>query len=266
MTIAGFDPSGGAGVLADIKTIAALGCFGVAAITSITSQNTRGVYTAYHQSEDVLRGQILPLLDDFEIAAVKIGMLPTTEQIKVVVELLERVPLKNIVIDPVFQSTSGHALINIEARQFLIESLLPYADVVTPNLSETEVLLGIQCNSVEEMKAAARVLSFRFSQKKQVAILVKGGHLNSGATDVLFDGENEIEFSSSKLMSRHTHGTGCTLASAIASLLAQGLQLSDAIQEAKEFVRGAIQHAPGLGKGKGPMNHFFNYVPKSSII
>lgn len=253
-------------MLADIKTIAALGCFGVAAITSITSQNTRGVYNTYHQTEDVLRGQILPLLEDFEIAAVKIGMLPTTEQIKVVVEILEQFPLKNIVIDPVFQSTSGYALMNTEARQFLIEGLLPYADVVTPNLSETEVLLGVRCNSVEEMKAAARALSLQLSQKKQVAILVKGGHLNSGATDVLFDGENEIEFASSKLMSRHTHGTGCTFASAIASLLAQGNCLSNAIQEAKKFVRGAIQQAPGLGKGKGPMNHFFNYVPKSSII
>lgn len=266
LTIAGFDPSGGAGVLADIKTFAAFGCFGVAAITSLTSQNTRGVFATFHQPSKVFRAQLAPLLDDFEIAAVKIGMLPTVELIEVVIELLGSQTLPNIVLDPVLQSSSGFALMDGEAQKMLLEKVLPMTDVVTPNLNEVNILLGKKPTTIEEMQDAAQVLSRQFSQHKKVAVLVKGGHLPNEATDTLFDGDALHSFTGKKLASLHTHGTGCTLSSALASLLAQNCALSKAVERAKNYVTEAIIKAPQLGHGAGPMNHFFNYVAKPPYL
>lgn len=263
LTIAGFDPSGGAGVLADSKTFVALGCFGVAAVTSLTAQNTLGVRATFHQPANVLRAQLLPLLDDYEIAAVKIGMLPTQELIEVVIELLEQYSLPNVVLDPVLQSSSGYPLMADEAKNFLREILLPRVDVVTPNLDETAILLGIKPNSVEKMRIAAQALSQQVSRDKPVAVLVKGGHLETEATDVLFDGQTWHSFTTARLVTRHTHGTGCTLSSAIAAFLAQDYALPEAVQRAKKFVTEAIRHAPGIGHGAGSLNHFFAYAPIS---
>ena len=176
LTIAGFDPSGGAGVLADSKTFAAFGCFGAAAITSLTSQNTRGVFATFHQSAAVLRAQLVPILADYDLAAVKIGMLPTVELIEVVIEILAQRTLKNIVLDPVLQSSSGFALMDEAAKTLLLEKLLPLTDVVTPNLNEVEILLGRKPMTVQEMQTAAQQLSVQLSHHKPVAVLVKGGH------------------------------------------------------------------------------------------
>lgn len=263
LTIAGFDPSGGAGVLADCKTFAAFDCFGAAAITSLTSQNTQGVYATYHQTGEILRQQLAPVLEDYEVAAVKIGMLPTRELVEVVAAMIPKYDLKNIVIDPVLRASSGYSLIEDVTKNLLLEALLPLTDLVTPNLDEVEMLLGTKPSSLTEMEEAAQHLSQQFTAKKKtpVAVLVKGGHLPQTATDVLFDGKEIHVFSTAKIASRHTHGTGCTLSSAIAALLAHGFVLPEAVQRAKAYVTAAISQAPGIGHGAGPMNHFYSYAP-----
>ncbi|MFN7927146.1 MAG: bifunctional hydroxymethylpyrimidine kinase/phosphomethylpyrimidine kinase [Blastocatellia bacterium] len=266
LTIAGFDPSGGAGVLADCKTFAAFGCFGAAAITSLTSQNSQGVYATYHQTPEILQAQWQPLLADYDLAAVKIGMLPTAAMIASVAATIAQHGLRHIVLDPVLRSSSGYPLIDDEAKQALLTCLLPLVDLVTPNLDEVAVLLGTKPTSPEEMRAAAERLSQQLSAQKTVAVLVKGGHLREAATDVLFDGKETHVFSAPRLVSRHTHGTGCTLSSAIAALLARGWALPAAVQRAKEFVTAAITHAPGIGHGAGPMNHFYRYAPDESFL
>ncbi len=263
ISIAGFDPSGGAGVLADIKTFAALGCFGVAAITSLTFQNTVAVYGAAHQSDATLRSQIEPLIGDFKIAAVKTGMLPARETIEVTAEIIERHALPNVVVDPVIRSTSGHDLIGEPAMKFMIERLLPLADVITPNLAEAAALTGLEVKDLEGMKRAAariREMCARQSARKEArrAVVVKGGHLENEATDLLLDGDEFHTFRDQKIATRNTHGTGCTLSSAIAALLAQGLEIPDAVARAKKYLIAALRAAPDIGRGAGPLNHFAN--------
>jgi hydroxymethylpyrimidine kinase/phosphomethylpyrimidine kinase len=257
LSIAGFDPSGGAGVLADIKTFSAFGCFGTAAITSLTSQNTMAVYGAIHQSAETLRTQIEPVVNDFQIAAVKTGMLPTLETIEVTAEMIEHRELPNVVVDPVIRSTSGFDLIDESAMKFLIERLLPLASVVTPNMTEAERLTGIEVKDLDGMKRAAKRIYelARLSAIRNQAVLVKGGHLPDEATDVLFDGKQFQLFRAPKIITRNTHGTGCTLSSAIAALLAKGCEVAEAIAEAKRYLEAALQSAPNLGHGAGPLNH-----------
>lgn len=262
LSIAGFDPSGGAGVLADIKTFAAFGCFGTAAITSLTWQNTVAVYGAVHQSAETLRGQIEPVLDDFAIAAVKTGMLPTRETIDLTAELIASRRLTNIVVDPVIRSTSGFDLIDDAAMRHLIERLLPLADVITPNMAEAERLTGLPVRDLDEMKRAAEAISALAAQGASPrpaaarTVLVKGGHLAGDAIDLLFDGREFHSFSAPRLSTRNTHGTGCTLSSAIAALLAQGRPIVEAVAQAKTYIVNAIGAAPNLGHGAGPLNHF----------
>lgn len=254
LSIAGFDPSGGAGVLADIKTFAAFGCFGAAAITSLTSQNTVAVYGAFHQSAESLRAQLEPVISDYEIAAVKVGMLPTREMIEAAAELIDRHRLPNVVVDTVMRSTSGYDLIDERALEVLIERLLPLASVVTPNLAEAERLTGAEIKDIEGMKRAARRIS-KLAQSAGLAVLVKGGHLPNEATDVLFDGSGFEIFRAPKIASRNTHGTGCTLSSAIAALLAQGCSVKEAVSKAKVYLEAALRTAPNIGRGAGPLNH-----------
>lgn len=254
LSIAGFDPSGGAGVLADIKTFAALGCYGAAAITSLTSQNTLGVFAAYHQPAEVVRAQIEPLLSDFEIAGVKIGMLPTRETVETVAELIIERSLPNVVLDPVIRSTSGYELIEREAAAQLVERLLPLAALVTPNLAEAEQLTGLSLTNDEGMAKAGE----RLREMGARAVLVKGGDLKGEteeAIDVLVDERGCRRFSAARVRTRHTHGTGCTLSSAIAARLARGEDLDTAIAGAKEYLVAALRAAPGLGHGAGPPNH-----------
>ncbi|MFN0108954.1 MAG: bifunctional hydroxymethylpyrimidine kinase/phosphomethylpyrimidine kinase [Blastocatellia bacterium] len=255
LSIAGFDPSGGAGVLADIKTFAAFGCFGVAAITSLTSQNTMTVHGAAHQSAETLRMQIDPIVSDFDIAAVKTGMLPTREAIEVVAQSIEQHALPKVVVDPVIRSTSGYDLIDEKAMSFLIERLLPLARVITPNMAEAERLTGLEVSDLDGMKRAAEKI-YEMAAICDGAVLVKGGHLPNEATDVLFDGAEFKMFRSAKIATRNTHGTGCTLSAAIAALLAIGDGIPEAILKAKNYLESAMRSAPNLGHGHGPLNHF----------
>jgi hydroxymethylpyrimidine kinase/phosphomethylpyrimidine kinase len=258
LTIAGFDPSGGAGVLADIKAIAAHGGFGAAVITSLTYQNTQAVYGAAHQSAATVRQQVEPVLLDFAVAAIKTGMLPTSEIILTVAELIEQHALPNFVLDPVIRSTSGFDLIDDGALQALREHLLPLAAVITPNMAEAERLTGLRVKTLEEMHIAARAIYDKCGK----SVLVKGGHLPDEAVDIWFDG-NEFElFRAPHLKTRNTHGTGCTLSAAVAANLANGLTMRAAIAGAKNYLNAALLAAPDLGKGHGPLNHFPLFTPQ----
>lgn len=258
LSIAGFDPSGGAGTLADIKTFAAFGCFGTAAIASLTFQNTVAVYGAAHQSAETLRAQIEAIVSDFQIAAVKTGMLPTRETIETTADCIERFELPNVVVDPVIRSTSGYDLIDDVAVQVMVERLFPLAKVITPNMNEAARLAGFAVTDLESMiRAAEHIFEMQKpGQGSQASVLVKGGHLDDEATDVLFDGHKHSLLREKKISSRNTHGTGCTLSSAIAALLAQGYSVQESIERAKRYIVEAIRTAPDLGAGAGPLNHF----------
>lgn len=254
MTIAGFDPSGGAGILADIKAIAAMGGFGVAAVTSLTFQNTVGVFGAAHQTRETLRRQIEPLLEDFEIAAIKTGMLPAAEVIEEVAGIVRaRRGSAPLVVDPVVRSTSGYDLIDDQALNALVKELMPLATIVTPNAAEAERLTGIQVASLDAMQEAAAAIRAMGAR----AVLVKGGDVMiETATDLLLDDNGAQVFAAERVISSSTHGTGCTLAAALATLLARGYALPQAIALAKRYLIAAIRHAPPLGHGHGPLNHF----------
>jgi hydroxymethylpyrimidine/phosphomethylpyrimidine kinase len=252
MTIAGFDPSGGAGILADIKTIGAMGGYAVAAITSLTFQNTLGVFGAVHQSGETVRRQIEPLLDDFKIVAVKTGMLPTAEVIHDVSVMITTNGLAPVVVDPVVRSTSGYDLIDDLALAALVEKLFPLAAVVTPNAAEAERLTGIRIADLDAMRQAAAAIRAMGAR----AVLVKGGDVTGEfATDLLLDDSGARTFSVERVHSTSTHGTGCTLAAALATLLASGCSLAEAVERAKHFIVEAIRYAPALGHGHGPLNH-----------
>jgi hydroxymethylpyrimidine kinase/phosphomethylpyrimidine kinase len=253
LTIAGFDPSGGAGVIADLKTFTAFGCFATAAVTSLTFQNTAGVYGAATQSAETVRRQALPVVEDFRVGGMKTGMLPTREIISEVARLLRETGLGETepVIDPVVRSTSGYDLIDDDALDALKGELLPLARVVTPNVPEAERLTGMKIGGEEDMGRAARLIR----QMGARAVLVKGGHLTGDALDLLDDGGEVRLFRAPRLHTGSTHGTGCTLAAAIAACLARGLALAEAVEAAKRFVTAAIRRAPGLGRGHGPVRH-----------
>lgn len=253
LTIAGFDPSAGAGILADIKTISAFRCFGVAAVTSLTFQNTQGVFGAVHQTGRSIRGQVEPLLSDFDIAAVKTGMLPSAAIIEEVAALITANGLGPVVVDPVIRSTSGFDLIDGDALAALVEKLFPLAALVTPNAAEAERLAGFRVHDLETMRNAAAAICALGAP----AVLVKGGEIGGDtATDLLMQGERVRTFSAERVVSSSTHGTGCTLSSAVASLLARGKSLDNAIAQAKGYVVAAIRDAAALGHGHGPLNHF----------
>ena len=251
LTVAGFDPSGGAGVVADVKTITAFGCFAAAAVTSLTYQNTTGVFGASHQTGEAVRAQVLPVVEDFRVAGAKTGMLPTREVIEEVARLFRETSLPAPVVDPVVRSTSGFDLIDDEALGALKRELLPLARVVTPNIPEAERITGLRIRDRDAMVEAARMMRALGAR----AVLVKGGHLQGRALDVL-DEEGEVTyFDAERVETTSTHGTGCTLAAAIAACLARGLNLEDSVGAAKRFVTEAIRRAPGLGRGHGPVKH-----------
>jgi hydroxymethylpyrimidine/phosphomethylpyrimidine kinase len=261
LTIAGLDPSGGAGIVADIKTFSAFGCFATAAISSVTFQNTTGVFGAVHQTADSIRRQIEPVFDDFEVAAVKTGMLPTREIIETVAAILAERNVQHLVVDPVVRSTSGFDLINDAALDAVIEKLFPLATVITPNIPEAERIAKMPIRSFEDIKAAAKIMQ----QLGAKNVLIKGGHSMSAecgvrsavsrkATDYLFLGDTLKTFEADYIDSTATHGTGCTLAAAIAANLGWEIDLVEAVRTAKEFVTDAIRTAPMIGKGNSPIN------------
>ena len=256
LTIAGLDPSGGAGILADIKTFGAFGCFGAAAVTSITYQNTVGVFGAENVSAENVRRQAEPVFEDFTVAAVKTGMLPTREIIEAVAEMIEKHRPAHFVVDPVVRSTSGFDLVDDEALAILCDMLLPLATVITPNLSEAERIAGFAIESNDDRVRAIR----KMREMGAANVLLKGGHAKGGAPptkaiDVLFGGDSIEYFEAEFIETTSTHGTGCTLAAGIAANLALGHGLSSAIRAAKAFVTEAIRSAPGIGRGHGPVNH-----------
>jgi hydroxymethylpyrimidine/phosphomethylpyrimidine kinase len=250
LSIAGFDPSGGAGLVADIKTFTAFGCFATAAVTSLTFQNTTGVFGAVHQTAGAVRAQVMPVVEDFEVACAKTGMLPTREVIEEVARLFRQTTLPAPVVDPVVRSTSGYDLIDDEALGSLVRELLPLARVVTPNIPEAERITGLRIRDEEGMLEAAR----RMREMGAQAVLVKGGHLEGEAADLLDDAGQVQSFRARRIETTQTHGTGCTLAAAIAAGLGHGQTLQQAVAAAKRFVTRAILNAPGLGHGHGPIN------------
>ena len=255
LSIAGLDPSGGAGLVADIKTIAALGCFPAAALTSITYQNTTGVFGAEHQSAETLRAQVEPIVQDLTVAAAKTGMLPTAEIVAEVARLFAEENLPAPVVDPVVVATSGDVLIDDEAFEILKTKLFPLARLVTPNIPEAEKLAGLSIKSEPDMRHAAEAIQSIGAR----AVLVKGGHRSVGgqALDILLD-ENGIftEFQTDYIEIGDVHGSGCTLSAAIAASLAKGLPLEDSIAAAKKYVTDAIRAlktAPRIGHGAKPL-------------
>ena len=252
MTIAGSDSGGGAGIQADLKTFAALGVFGTSAITALTAQNTENVLGIFPVSPEFVALQIDAVVKDIGTDAVKTGMLSNAGIIEAVAASIRKHGLAPLVVDPVMVAKSGDALLEPEARDALISKLLPLAAVVTPNLPEAEVLAGMAIPDLAAMRHATQALL----TLGVPAVLLKGGHL-SGETvvDLLATEDGVEEFPAPRIASRHTHGTGCTLASAIAAGLAQGVPLRDAVLRARGFVRAAILAAPRLGAGHGPLNH-----------
>lgn len=248
LSIAGFDPSGGAGLVADIKTFTAFGCFATAAVTSLTFQNSVGVFGALHQTASALRAQVLPVVEDFPVAAAKTGMLPTREVVSEVARLFLETSLPAPVVDPVVRSTSGYDLIDEDALAALVQKLFPQARLVTPNIPEAERISHLRIKDEKGMREAAR----RMREMGARAVLVKGGHLETEALDLLDDGGRVHVFRAERIQTTYTHGTGCTLSAAIAANLAQGKSLEEAVATAKHFVTRAIQNAPGLGHG--PIN------------
>lgn len=262
LSIAGSDCSGGAGIQADLKAISALGGYAATAITAITVQNTTGVRAIHAVPPVYVRGQIEVVMEDIRPDAVKIGMINDVEIVKVISSCLRKYQPRFVVFDPVMVSTSGHKLIEDDAISALTRELMPLSSLITPNLSEAEVLTGHPINKVEEMKAAApELLKFGCG-----AVLLKGGHLEGGKMcDVLqIAGENEpYLFVSDKIESKNTHGTGCTLSSAIATFLALGYEMPQAVERAKAYVTGGINAGKDvhIGEGHGPLNHFYAPVP-----
>ena len=255
LTIAGVDPSGGAGIVADIKTIAALGCFPAAAITSITFQNTTGVFGAEHQTAATLRAQVEPIVQDVAVAATKTGMLATAEIVAETARLFAAEKLPAPVVDPVVVATSGDVLIDEEAFEILKTRLFPLARIVTPNIPEAEKLAGFSIDSEGDMKRAAEAILLLGPG----AVLVKGGHrkFNSDALDVLLDRQGIFtEFRNEYIDAGEIHGSGCTLSAAIASNLARGATLEDAVRDAKSYVTDLIRRlksAPRIGHGAAPL-------------
>jgi len=257
LTIAGFDPSCGAGVTADIKTIAAHGCYGTACITALTVQTTGGVRRVEPVAKEVVRETLRELAADMPPAAVRIGMLGSPDVVDAVAEFLDSTKPPNVVLDPILRSTSGAALLDDKGVARLVKTLLPLASVVTPNIDEAAALTGLPVGDIEQMKAAARKLHEMGAQN----VVVTGGHLERAA-DVLSIAQPEgnfeqVEFVSDRLHSTSTHGTGCAFATALAANLAQGRQLQYAIVLAKAYVTKAISRAFPLGKGLGPLHHLY---------
>ncbi|MBZ5538658.1 MAG: bifunctional hydroxymethylpyrimidine kinase/phosphomethylpyrimidine kinase [Acidobacteriia bacterium] len=254
LTIAGFDPSCGAGIAADLKTISACGAYGIAAITALTIQNTVGVNRVIPIEPLVLIQQIEYLIEDIRPAAVKIGMLATKENVEGLRKFLLSNPLSRIVIDPVIRSSSGSALLTDEAIDVFKTAILPLADCLTPNISEAEILSGLKVRNVDEMKKAAE----RIVALGSKAVVITGGHLIE-PTDVLFDGATYEIFAAERVGPSHTHGTGCTFSSALATFLALGCSLKTATANAKNYVTRAIQRSYPIGRGRSPLNHFPDY-------
>ena len=254
LTIAGSDSSGGAGIQADIKTMQANGVYAMSAITALTAQNTTGVSGIFEVTPEFLGQQLDAVFTDIYPDAVKIGMVASADLVKMIAFKLKEYKAERIVVDPVMVSTSGSRLISEEAIQILKTELFPLASVLTPNIPEAEVLFGASIHSAEDMERAAQAIS----EEYHCAVLLKGGHQLNDANDLLYAEEKSRWFYGRRIDNPNTHGTGCTLSSAIASNLAKGYGLEEAVERAKEYISGALAAMLDLGAGSGPMDHGFD--------
>ena len=254
LSIAGSDSCGGAGIQADIKTMTMNGVYAMSAVTALTAQNTTGVRGILESTPEFLKEQIDAVFEDIFPDAVKIGMVSSAELIKVIADRLKFYKAKNIVVDPVMVATSGSKLIKTDAVATLIEELFPIASIVTPNIPESEILSGISVSCKENMVKAAKQIGETYG----TTVLIKGGHSISDANDLLYTEGECIWFEGSRINNSNTHGTGCTLSSAIASNLAKGFDLAESVKRSKEYISEALSANLNLGKGSGPIKHSFN--------
>ena len=254
LTIAGSDCSGGAGIQADLKTMTMNGVYAMSAITALTAQNTTGVRAIQESTPDFLKQQIDAVFEDIYPDAVKIGMVASSELIRVIADRLKYYDAKNVVIDPVMVASAGSSLMKQNAVQTLITELLPISTLVTPNIPEAQVLSGMSIQNKKDMIAAAKQIGDSY----HCAVLLKGGHSINDANDLLYADGELVWFEGKRINNPNTHGTGCTLSSAIASNLAKGFTLTESIQRAKDYISGALAAMLDLGKGSGPMNHAFD--------
>jgi hydroxymethylpyrimidine/phosphomethylpyrimidine kinase len=257
LSIAGSDSGAGAGIQADLKTFAAHKTYGLSVITAITAQNTMGVKKFEEVSIELIKSQLDAVFEDFDISAVKTGMLPSAKIIKLVADYFKRISSPTVV-DTVMIAKGGHSLVKDDAVKAIIYDLIPVAFLITPNIDEAEVILDMKINNVEEMKLASEKL-LKLNCK---AVLLKGGHLEGDKSiDVLYDGEKYSFFEAERINTENTHGTGCTLSSAIAANLGKGLSLEDSVKKAKDYISNAILYASKnkIGHGHGPLNHFYMF-------
>jgi hydroxymethylpyrimidine/phosphomethylpyrimidine kinase len=254
LTIAGSDSGGGAGIQADLKTFAAFGVYGMSAITALTAQNTMGVQAVVELEVEFISAQIQSVVLDIGVDAVKTGMLSSAPIISRVAGDLRRLGIEKLVVDPVMVAKSGDRLLRPDAVEVMITELFPLALVVTPNLHEASALTGLKVENLEGMKKAA----VRLKEFGPRYVIVKGGHLEGSPLDLLFDGSGFKEYSTIRHQTPHTHGTGCTYASAIAAGLARGFTVEQAVKQAKDYITGAIEKGLAIGKGRGPVHHFFD--------
>ena len=253
LSIAGSDCSGGAGIQADIKTMTMNGVYAMSVITALTAQNTTGVKAIQESTPDFLQQQLDAVFEDIYPDAVKIGMVSSSELIHVIADRLRYYNARNIVIDPVMVASAGSSLMKQNAVQTLIKELLPISTLVTPNIPEAQVLSGMSIENKEDMISAAKQIGDSY----HCAVLLKGGHSINDANDLLYTEGELVWFEGKRINNPNTHGTGCTLSSAIASNLAKGLTLTESVQKAKDYISGALAAMLDLGKGSGPMNHAF---------
>ncbi len=253
LTIAGSDCSGGAGIQADMKTMTVHGVYAMSVITAITAQNTTGVYGVMDIDLDMIESQIDCVFQDIRPDAVKIGMVSSIDIIELIARKLKEYDAKNIVVDPVMFSTSGHSLLSDDAMSTLIDTLIPIADIITPNISESKALANLDISTKEGMTKAGKQISKTYDGY----ILIKGGHLISDADDLLYSKDKHVWMKGRRIDNNNTHGTGCTLSSAIVSNLALGYGMQQSVERAKQYVAGAIADGLDIGKGDGPLNHSY---------
>lgn len=258
LSIAGSDSSGGAGIQADLKTMIMNGVYGMSAVTALTAQNTSEVRSVLESTPEFLKQQIDAVFEDIFPDAVKIGMVSSGELMRVVASRLRHYRAKNVVVDPVMASTSGTSFMETDAAQILVSELLPLADLVTPNIPEAQILSGRTIRRRSDMPAAAKAIGDACG----CAVLLKGGHSADGADDLLYADGTFCWFEGRRIDNQNTHGTGCTLSSAIASNLAKGFDLAEAVKRAKDYLSGALSAMLDLGRGSGPLNHAFDLTSR----
>ncbi len=267
LTIAGSDSCGGAGIQADLKSLSANGVYGMSVITAITAQNTMGVFAVQDLDEEIIKAQIDAIFTDIIVDAVKIGMVSKISTIVAINEKLNQYKPKNIVLDPVMISKSGYSLLKPESKSALIKKLIPLASLITPNVPEAEEILREvnsdfpDIESVADMEKAAKEMN-KLGCK---SVLLKGGHMQGEAVDVFYDGFEIIHFTSERINTKNTHGTGCTLSSAIAANLALGFSMKESIKKSKQYITTAIKHSLDIGHGVGPTNHFYELYKKAGM-